>query len=446
MKQPLPRRRAIAMAGICALTLGVDAGAQPTTIERIAAVVNDDLVLVSEVLERFDTVTRQLETEGGEMPPRDAIMEQTLERLIIESLQLQEAERRGIRVDDETLTAAVTEFAAQNGMDVDQFIETVSAEGLSYRAFREQVRRQITIDRVQRDAVNRRVYIQPQDIDELLASPFFAEHISDEYRLGHILLPVEPAADAAAVRDQAKALVAKLRAGADFQALAVEHSGASTALEGGDLGWRKANRIPKLFTDIVQHMDIGDVADPVRNASGFHIVKLLDMRGTSQQVANETLTRHILLRPSAIRDDEKSRQLAVALRARIVAGEDFAALAEEHSDDPSSALAGGDLGWRKPEDFVPEFQTAMAAVKIGEISEPFRTGFGWHVLEVRDRRQADASEEARRDYATRMLHAQRFDERLQEWLREIRDEAFVELRLDASSVAEDADGETDNAG
>ena len=410
--------------------------ANPTTIDRIAAVVNQDVVLASEVLDRYQAVVNRLAADGRELPPRDAIMEQILERLIVENIQMQEAARRGIEVDDETLTAAVTEFAAQSGMTIDAFIETLDAEGVSYRAFRDQVRQQITIERVQRDAVNRRVYILPQDINEVLASPFFAEHISDEYRLGHILLLVEPGAGAAAaqaVTDQAEALVAEIRGGADFGALAVEHSAASTALEGGDLGWRKASRIPSLFTEAVADMAIGDVRGPIRNASGLHIIKLLDQRGASQQVADETLVRHILLKPSAIRSDEQSRELAGELRGRIQAGEDFAELAQEFSDDPGSALAGGDLGWRKKQDLVPEFQVVMESTETGALSEPFRTAFGWHVLQVQDRRREDASDEARRDYATRMLHAQRFEERLAEWLREIRDEAFVEVRLDTSS-------------
>lgn len=438
-------RRPLATAALAASLAGA-AGAQPAAIDRIAAVVNEDVVLASEVLERYETVANRMAAEGQELPPRNAIMEQILERLITENIQLQEAERRGIEVDDETLTAAVSEFAAQNGMDIDTFVTTLDTEGISYRAFREQVRQQITLDRVQRDAVNRRVYILPQDVDELMASPFFAEHISDEYRLGHILLLVEAGASTAAaeaVAARAEDLVAQIRDGADFGALAVEHSGASTALEGGDLGWRKASRIPRLFADVVADMAVGDVRGPLRNASGLHIVKLLDQRGASQQTADETQVRHILLRPSAIRSDEESRAFAATLRDRVLAGEAFEELAEEFSDDPGSALAGGDLGWRKMEDLVPEFQAVMAGTDIGALSEPFRTSFGWHVLQVLDRRREDASDEARRDYATRMLHSQRFEERLAEWLREIRDEAFVEVRLNTGDTSGDADAEAD---
>lgn len=407
--------------------------AEPKTIDGIVAIVNDDVVLASEVVERYEAVRDRLEEAGGTQAlERDEILAQILERLVLESIQLQEAENRGILVDDETLTTAVRDYATQNGMNVDQFIAALADEGISYRGFRDQIRRQLTLDRVQREVVNRRVYVTQQDIDELLASPFFAEQISDEYRIGHIRLDVEQQASDAAIeeaRAQADAIVAELRSGADFGALAVKHSTASSALEGGDLDWRKANRIPRLFAEQVLALGIGEVADPIRSGSSFHIVKLLAQRGASQQTMAQTLVRHILLKPSAIRDDDQTKSEIEALRERILAGEDFAELAMAHSEDPGSALAGGDLGWSQAEDFVREFQEAMGGTAIDELSPPFRSEFGWHILEVQGRRQQDASEEARRDYAVRVLHAQRFEERLQEWLTEIRDEAFVEDRL-----------------
>ena len=421
-----------ALAALTSLMLAAPVAAQPKTIDGVVAIVNDDVVLASEVLERYDGVMQRLQAEGGEAPPRDAILEQILERLILESIQLQEAEMRGVVVDDETLTNAVRDYAAQNSMNIDQFIVALGEEGISYRGFRDQVRRQLTLDRVQREVVNRRVYVTEQDIDELLASPFFAEQISDEYRIGHILLPVEQGASGPALqaaRTRADALVAELRDGADFAALAVEHSAAPTALEGGDLGWRKASRLPSLFAEQVLELAVGDVAEPLRDGSGLHIVQLLDKRGASQQTSSETLVRHILLEPSAIRTDDETRAAVEDLRARILAGEDFAALAIEHSEDPGSALVGGDLGWSTADGFVREFQEAMAGTAEGELSPAFKTEFGWHVLQVQGRREQDASDEARRDYAVRVLHAQRFDDSLQEWLKEIRDEAFVEERM-----------------
>ena len=437
-----PLARALAAL---AFALGVHASAQTKAIDGIVAIVNDDVVLASEVVERFDAVMQQLNADGAPDIERDVILDQILERLVLESLQLQEAEGRGVVLDDETLTRAVRDYATQNRMEIDQFIAALAEEGISYRAFREQVRRQLTLDRVQREVVNRRVYITEQDIDQLLASPFFAEQISDEYRVGHILLAVHQNASAdevEALAAKADGLVAELRDGADFAALAVEHSSASTALEGGDLGWRKASRLPSLFAEQVLELTAGEVLEPLRNSSGIHIVKLLDQRGASQQINDETLVRHILLRPSAIRTEDETRAAIEALRERIVGGADFAELAMEHSEDPGSALAGGDLGWSTADQFVREFQEAMAGTDVDALSPPFRSEFGWHVLEVQGRRQQDASDEARRDYAVRVLHAQRFEERMEEWLTEIRDEAFVEKRLaegDAEPAAEDAE-------
>ena len=437
-----PLARALAAL---AFALGVHAGAQTKAIDGIVAIVNDDVVLASEVVERFDAVMQQLNADGAPDIERDVILDQILERLVLESLQLQEAEGRGVVLDDETLTRAVRDYATQNRMDIDQFIAALAEEGISYRAFREQVRRQLTLDRVQREVVNRRVYITEQDIDQLLASPFFAEQISDEYRVGHILLAVHQNASAdevEALAAKADGLVAELRDGTDFAALAVEHSSASTALEGGDLGWRKASRLPSLFAEQVLELTAGEVLEPLRNSSGIHIVKLLDQRGASQQINDETLVRHILLRPSAIRTEDETRAAIEALRERIVGGTDFAELAMEHSEDPGSALAGGDLGWSTADQFVREFQEAMAGTEVDALSPPFRSEFGWHVLEVQGRRQQDASDEARRDYAVRVLHSQRFEERMEEWLTEIRDEAFVEKRLaegDDEAAAEDAE-------
>ena len=432
-----------AWVGALAVALGALAVANPEPVDRIVAIVNDDVVLASEVVERYEGAMQRLREEGQvDLIPAEALIEQIVERLILESIQLQEAETRGVVVDDETLTRAVTDYASQSGMSIDEFIAALDGEGLSYRGFRDTVSRQLTLDRVQREVVNRRVYITEQDLTELLASPFFAEQLSDEYRLGHILLPVASGATQSqmdAVRLQAEALVAELRGGADFAAAAVEHSSASTALEGGDLGWRRANRLPSLFAEAVLEESPGTVLDPMQNASGFHVVKLLDRRGASQQTANETLLRHILVEPSAILTDADAKALVSELRGRVAAGEDFGDLAMEYSDDPGSALAGGDLGWTTGDEFVPEFRQAMAATATGELSEPFQSEFGWHVLEVLDRREQDASEEARRDYATRVLHAQRFDERLEEWLTEIRDEAFVDQRLSVTAVEEEAD-------
>ena len=421
-----------AIAGLVAISSGA-----AETVDSIVAVVNDDIVLASELEERTAEVMPRLsESDRNDPQLIGTLRSQVLEQLILESIQLQEAELRGIEVDDETLTRAVTEFARGNNMTLEEFIADVAAQGTSYRALRERVRRDITIERVQRAVVNRRVYISERDIDELLASPFFKEWISDEYRLGHILLEVTPdmsSAEVEGVRDKANGLVAELREGADFAAMAIEHSAASTAADGGDLKWRKESRIPGRFAEKVVGLEIGTVVEPFQDPSGFHIVKVIDIRGASQQRAEQTHVRHILLSPTAIRSDEQTRAAIEELRRRIVAGEDFGELAKEHSEDPGTRLAGGDLDWTTPEDLDPAFQRMMNLTAVNEISQPFQSSFGWHILEVLGRRQEDISDEARRNYAAQELLQRRFDERLQEWLTEIRDEAFIERR---TSVAE----------
>ena len=426
-------RHAAMAVGVWACILGRFAAGEQETLDRIAAVVNDDIVLESELEARLDAVMARVnEPDRSNMMLRDSLRGQVLEQLILESIQLQEAALRSIEVDDEELTRAVANFAGQNNLTVEAFIEELERRGDSYGEFREQVRRDLTLDRVQRSAVNRRVYVSSQDIDELLASPFFQEMISDEYRLGHILLQISPGMSSgarAALREKADEIVAQLREGADFSGLAVAHSSAPTALEGGDLGWRKTSRIPGLFAEEVVKVDVGEVVGPLEDASGLHIVKVIDKSGASDQRAEQTLVRHILLAASAIRGDDETRAAIEDLRERIVAGEDFAELAKEFSEDPGSRLAGGDLGWTTPENLDPAFQRVMNFTGVDELSQAFQTSFGWHILEVQGRRQQDISEEARRNYALQILHQRRYDVRLQEWLSEIRDEAFVEDRL-----------------
>ena len=426
------RGAACTAAGVFLAMVGsYSALADEEALDSIVAVVNDDIVLATEYQDRLaEWMTRLNESDRTNALLVRTLREQVLEQLISESIQLQEAELRGIEVDDETLTRAVAEFAARNNMTLEEFIADVAAQGSSYRALRERIRRDMTIERVQRAVVTRRVFIAERDIDELLASPWVGEAISDEYRLGHILLEVTPEmtlAEIDEVREEADRLVVELREGADFAATAIEHSSAPTADAGGDLGWRKESRIPSRFVDVVD-LEIGAVAAPSQDSSGFHIVKMIDKRGASQQRVEQTLVRHILLSPSAIRSDEQTRVAIEEIRDRIVAGEDFAELAREHSEDPGTRLAGGDLGWTTTEGLDPAFQRMMNLTGVDELSEAFESSFGWHILEVRGRRLQDISEEARRNFATQRLFEQRFDERLDEWLTEIRDEAFIERR------------------
>lgn len=402
-------------------------------VDAIAAIVDDDVVLVSELLNRYELFVAQAKQAGAtEIPPRETVLNQLMERLIVESLQIQEAERRGMIIDDETLTEAVTTFAGQNGMDLDGFQQSLADEGVSYRSFREDIRREMLLSRVQRDMVNRQIYITQQDVADLRGSPFFKEWVSDQYRVGHILLRIEDPLSNVAVRaanDMAVDILGKLRRGEEFSKLAIAHSAGSTALEGGDLGWRRAAELPSLFSETVIELEIGETPDPITNSLGIHIIQLLDKRGASMQKELRTQVRHILVQPSEIKSEQLARSEIDRVRERLVAGEDFAELAREVSDDAGTALAGGDLGWRDSGDFVGEFRAVMDVIPENEFSEVFRSQFGWHILEVLGRREEDMSEESLDDMALQILHNRRYDEKLEEWLKQIRDEAYVQIRL-----------------
>jgi len=412
--------------------LPLQSGAEYQRLEAIVAVVDDDVVLASELIARLETVRRSIKENNLQLPPGDVLVNQIMERLIIENIQLQEAEKRGVTIDDETLARAVTEFAQSNNMTMEQFQQTLVRDGTSYRQFREEIRSELTITRLQRAMINRRIAISEQDVQALLNSPFYQQMFSDEYRVGHIMRSREDGAteaDKEAAIEEAAGLIEELRGGADFAQMAIAKSSASTALEGGDLGWRRAGELPTLFSDAVLDMQVDQIADPIVTGSSIHIIKLLGQRGAGTERLSQTNVSHILIRPSEILTMAEAKVQADDVYQLLQDGGDFAELAKEYSEDPGSALNGGALGWSTPDQFVPEFAEVMASAEIGQISEPFQSEFGWHILLVLDRREQDMSDEARRNMAMDLLFRRRFEEERQEWLKEIRDEAFVELRL-----------------
>ena len=412
--------------------LSFNVAADYQRLEAIVAVVDDDVVLASELMARLDIVRTSMIENNVQMPPSDVLINQIMERLIIENIQLQEAEKRGVSVDDETLARAVSSFASNNNLSMEEFRQTLLADGTNYRQFREEIRSELIITRLQRAMINRRISISEQDVQALLNSPFYQQMFSDEYRVGHIMRTLADDgtdADAQAAFAEAEGFVQELRDGAEFAQMAIAKSSASTALEGGDLGWRRAGELPTLFADAVIDMQVGDIVGPIASGATIHIIKLLDQRGAGTERMAQTNVSHILIRPSEIVTNEQAKTRAEAVYERFQAGEDFAVLAREFSEDPGSALNGGALGWSTPDQFVPQFAQVMMAADIGEVSKPFESEFGWHLLLVEDRREQDMSDEARRDMAMDLLFRRRFEEERQEWLKEIRDEAFVELRL-----------------
>tara|TARA_R110000823_G_scaffold195624_5_gene326933 strand:- start:8844 stop:10064 length:1221 start_codon:yes stop_codon:yes gene_type:complete len=398
-------------------------------IDQVVAIVDNDVIMASELRERIQAITENIAARGIDMPPEEELIRETLDRLILESIQLQKGTRVGVRISDEQLNAAVQRIAAQNRMSVDEFRQALEARGQSYNDMREQLRREMIIQRVQAGNVNQRIQITEQEVNNFLATQEGQKLSQPEYRILHALLPVSPeASEAEVAKAEARVdqVLRQIRSGTPFDQ-AVSASAEPYAFTGGDLGWRKLEDLPSLFSDVAPALEPGSTADPIRSASGFHLIYLAEARGIDRMVS-QTKVRHILIKPSEIMSDDQARNLAAELRQRALAGEDFGKLAREYSDDIGSAAEGGDLGWTNPGQMVPEFESAMAETAEGEISQPVRTQFGWHVLKVEGRRDEDMSDEAMQARAMNYLHDRKYQEELDAWLRQIRDEAFVDIK------------------
>ena len=427
-------------AGLAAgLSLGISIDARSQTapeiveIDRIIAVVNNDVIVQSEMLTRMRVVIEQLENSGVPAPPRDVLEKQVLEQLILDRLQMQIAASTGIRVDDEALNRQIADIARQNNLTLREFRDILQRDGFVFAAFREEIRRELVKSRVQQRQVQDRVQVTDRDIDNFLATRDKQGGENPEYRLGHILVAVPDGAspeELADAKDEAEDIIARLRAGANFGRTAAAESDGQQALEGGDLGWRKGGELPTLFEEVAPKLEKGGVSDVIRSSSGFHIIKLIDVRGAERHVINQTHARHILVKTNEVLSANAARSRLRVLRARILNGADFTELARATSDDPGSAVKGGDLGWLNPGDTIPPFEKTMNSLEVGVISEPFETQFGWHIVQVMGRRDRDSTEEVRRAKAAEALQKRKVDEELQSWFRQIRDEAYIEYRLD----------------
>ena len=407
----------------------ITAQAAPVLIDRVIAIVDDDVLMESELQKRLNTV--RVQNRGSELPSEDVLREQVLERMISESSQVQMADRSGIRVTDSQLNDAMLRIAEQNNMSLQQFEQAMKDEGVSFVDAREQIRNEMRVSRVQQFQVGERIQITDQDIDYFLASDIGRMASAEEYHLRHILIEVPSSASPEAYKaanDKADDIVKRLRAGANFASTAMAESSGRTALNGGDMGWRKEAQLPSLFADVAPKLAVGEVSDPISSASGFHIIKLEEKRGGSTKMIDQTKVRHILIQTNEVRDDAQAEELIQQLYERLQAGEDFAALAREFSDDPGSGASGGDLGWVNPGDMVPAFDATMENTATNEISAPFKSRFGWHILEIQGRKKTDVGEELQRNQIRQMLYARRFDEELPIWLRKVRSEAYVDIK------------------
>jgi len=402
-------------------------------LDRIVAVVNNDVIVASELQRRVREVRKSLRDAGTPPPSSAALARQVLERLILERLQLQIADSNGIRVSDNDLNQAIENIAKRNKLSLRQFRDVLERDGVDFAGFREQIRKEMLLTRVRQRSVASKVTVTPREIDNYLATIAQQGGSGSEYHIGHILVAVPEAASSeqiSAARDKADSILQRLNNGEDFAQLAATDSDGQQALKGGDLGWRKANELPTLFSDVVPKLKLGEISAPIRSPSGFHIIKLLDIRSDSRYVIKQTKARHILIRTNELINDAEAKTRLNQLKTRIENGEDFAELARSHSDDTTSATHGGDLGWLNPGDTVPLFENKMKQLAPGEVSAPFKSQFGWHIVQVLKRRDFDDTEKVRRAKAANKIRKRKSDEEVQSWLRQLRDEAYVELRLD----------------
>lgn len=424
--------RKVLVTGLATLMiLGMDGALANEPLDRIVALVNDDVILQSELRAEIRTVQQQY--QGRNLPRGRDLERQVMDRLIMKRLQLNRAERMGITVDDNTLNAAVRRVAQQNNMNLPQFQQALAQEGIPFAQFRDELRDEIIISRLHQRQVERQVNVSQQEIEEYLSSPAGAQDM--EFRVAHILISTPDAASSEqieAAQTRAEGALKQIRSGEDFSAVAARVSDGQQALDGGDLGWRSAGQIPTAFEEEVLSMEPGDVSDVIRNSSGFHLVKLVDRRSAEDRTIMQTRARHILISTSDVVTDDDARRRLESLLDRIEQGDDFAGLARAHSDDRGSASAGGDLDWVNPGQLAPAFERVMDELEPGQISAPFQTQFGWHVVQVLERRQHDGTDEYRRARAASEIRERKGDEVLEGWLRRLREEAYIENRLESS--------------
>ena len=426
-----PRKRSVlALLSVPLLALCVLpslASAQIEVLDQVVAIVDDDIILASELQERVQGVRSTMESRGVEVPSDDVLIRETLDRLILDSIQLQLANRYGVRIPDQQLDEAMTRLARQNGLTLEQFRIALEQSGQSYAAAREGLRDDLAIQRVQQGNVMRNINISEQEIDNFLTTEEGEAMTQPEYQVVQALLSIsrgEDPAEIAAKEAYVDEVLSNIQSGQPFEQAV---SGTEPyAFTGGDLGWRKLGDIPSMFADTVPTLTVGEVAK-VRSSSGLHLVYLADAVG-GEQLVRQTDVRHILVKPTEVLNEQAAEDLVVELRARIEGGEDFGELARQYSDDIGSATEGGNLGWTNPGQMVPEFEATMAGTAEGSISQPFRSEFGWHILEVKARRDKDFSGEVRRNQVAGYIRDQKYQEELDAWLRKIREEAFVDIK------------------
>jgi peptidyl-prolyl cis-trans isomerase SurA len=421
------------LAAAAAFAQTREASSSGVLLDRVAATVNEGVVLSSELDEQILMISERLREQKMEMPPQNVLRQQVLDRLVLQELQMQRADRAGIKVSDEVLNNAMQDVAERNKIRLTDLPAALASQGIDYASFRENMRKELAMQMLQQRDVVQRINVSPREIEQYLERRKKMPAESNTYDISHILIAVPPAATPEQLDEATKKsedVYKRAIGGEDFAGLAVSYSNAQTALEGGALGSRKGSELPTFLGEVIATLKPGDITQPIRTPSGFHIVKLNAMQGGNQVIENQVHARHILIKPNELQDDATVQQKLVTIRDRIVnKGENFMAVASVVSEDPASAADGGDLGWAGPGTYVPEFEKQLAQLQPDEISQPFRTQFGWHIIQLLGRRQFDTTEEIVRQQAFRALRAAKVDEETELWLRRLRDEAYVESKL-----------------
>lgn len=444
MKALRPRARGISLLAVAVLLVSAvatgparaqtrDLATRGEPLDRIAAIVNDGVVLVSEVNDELALVTQRLREQKLEPPPENVLRQQVLERLIVEEIEMQRADHDGIKIPDDALNNALQEVAQRNGMTLSQLPDALAQQGIDYTSYRDAVRRQLTLTLLRQRDVLQHTVVTSREIDQYLARE--TKHPSDtsEYEISHILIAVsenatpQQLADAA---ERAQDVYQRAKSGEDFAKLAVAYSNSDTALTGGSLGWRKGTELPTFLSETILKLKPGEVSSPLRAPNGYNIVKLVAVRSSDQKViVDQVHVRHILMRTNELQDDALVKQKLEQLRARILKGEDFGGLAQTNSQDPGSASDGGDLGWTAPATFDPTFEKVIEGLQVDEISEPFKTPYGWHIVQLLGRRRVDSTDVLKRNHAAEEIRASKADEETELWLRRLRDEAYVDYKM-----------------
>ena len=406
--------------------------AQVVPLDQIVAVVDQDVVVRSELDAETNKIIARIRQSGSPMPSREMLEPQVLERLIVKKLTLAAAARAGINVSEDVLAQAIGNIARNGNLTLSELRATLEQEGISFRSFREGIREQIIIQQLMDKEVRQRIRVTDREVKAYLAQQGAGAEGRTEYHLLHILITVPEGATPEQLhqaRDKAETLVQKLRQGLDFSTAALTESDAQQALSGGDLGWRSSDQLPTLFAERVGDMERGEISDPIHSPSGYHIIMVEDYKGGERHVISQTHVRHILVKTNEVTSDEDAITRLEQLKQRIDGGDDFADLARSNSDDTGSAIEGGDLGWVTPGDLLPLFEEKMNGLAIDQVSDPFNTDFGWHIVQVLERREYDSTQEVQKAGARDKIRERKFEEESELYLRRLRDEAYVVTRL-----------------